>query len=442
MREWMAQCRFVFNTGGRRVTRWLDCPQVALIGQDRLWQEIRSELRALDTLSTDLRRDNDWLRDGPSVIQQDVIRWQLRPAFDKWLDPTLPARRPRTKRAKGGGSFHLRRPTLGRCRQLNARWHAIAVPKVDGLVKFRRHRPLPDDLSSATVSVTPDGRWWVSFTSTPDPTPRSSTGRVVGIDRGVRHTITVHDGTHGWHQSITDSTDRARCKREQQRMGRLQRQAARRRSPTCNQPPSRGWRDTQVRIARLRSAQARRRRDWVEQTTAQLVRHADVIVLEDLRTANMTRSARGTPDRPGRNVKVKQSLNRAIQTSVWALFARRLADKADAAGVTVIRIDPRNTSRTCAACDHTDPHSRQQHRFSCTQCGHHDDADINAAINIRRQGMSSLPNGTPNRVQKPDTEPAPTRLRTTGATRSENPTRESEGQSGPAASRQTSRQAA
>ena len=77
--------------------------------------------------------------------------------------------------------------------------------------------------------------------------------------------------------------------------------------------------------------------------------------------------------------------------SSWAFYQLRqfIEYKARAAGVQVIYVDPRNTSRTCSKCGHVDKKSRKdQEHFVCTACGHALNADINAALNIARRGAA------------------------------------------------------
>ena len=106
----------------------------------------------------------------------------------------------------------------------------------------------------------------------------------------------------------------------------------------------------------------------------------DVIRVEDLKIRNMTRSAKGTVERPGRGVRAKAGLNRGISRSGWGLLVRRLEDKAPG---RVEKINPAFTSQRCSACGHVDGRSREsQARFRCTACGYAGNADVNAARNI------------------------------------------------------------
>ncbi|GEL16491.1 RNA-guided endonuclease InsQ/TnpB family protein [Pseudonocardia asaccharolytica] len=139
-------------------------------------------------------------------------------------------------------------------------------------------------------------------------------------------------------------------------------------------------RKARQRLARLHARNADRRRDFVEKASTELAWRFDRIRIEDLRIKNMTRSARGTVERPGRNVAAKAALNRSILAGGWGLFLRRLQDKAPG---RVEKINPAYTSQTCSACGHIARESREsQALFCCVACGHAEHADVNAAKNI------------------------------------------------------------
>ena len=105
-----------------------------------------------------------------------------------------------------------------------------------------------------------------------------------------------------------------------------------------------------------------------------------MVRVEDLQISNMTRSAKGTRENPGRNVRQKAGLNRGILGSGWGLLVRRLTDKAPG---RVEKIKPHYTSQRCSACGRVDRESREsQPRFVCTACGFACNADVNAAVNI------------------------------------------------------------
>jgi len=128
------------------------------------------------------------------------------------------------------------------------------------------------------------------------------------------------------------------------------------------------------------------RRNWQHHTSRQPANGAGTIVIEDLETSRMTRSARGTAERPGRNVRAKAGLNREIPATGRGNLRRMPEYKA----LRVIAVDPRHTSRTCAACGHVDARSQRARAFECVACGLADHADLNAVRNIGRRGPALL----------------------------------------------------
>jgi transposase len=133
-------------------------------------------------------------------------------------------------------------------------------------------------------------------------------------------------------------------------------------------------------VARLKAREADVRKDWYEKISTDLARRFDVIRVEDLKIGNMTRSARGTAGKSGRNVAQKAGLNRGILASGWGLMVRRLEEKAPG---RVEKIRPAYTSQRCSACGHVAAESREsQALFACVACGFACNADVNAARNI------------------------------------------------------------
>jgi transposase len=163
-------------------------------------------------------------------------------------------------------------------------------------------------------------------------------------------------------------------KTEAKRLLRLQRRLARAKRGSNRR------RRVKTAIGRLKARQIDRRKDWVAQTSTCLASGFDVIRVEDLKIKNMVRSARGTVEVPGRNVRAKAGLNRSIHAAGWGQLVARLADKAPG---RVEKIDPAYTSQTCNACGHRARENREsQAVFRCRACGHTDHADVNAAKNI------------------------------------------------------------
>jgi putative transposase len=145
-------------------------------------------------------------------------------------------------------------------------------------------------------------------------------------------------------------------------------------------------RRTIAEIARLRARQARRRADFTHKLTTDLAQRHGWVGIEDLRVTGMTRSARGTFEQPGRSVRAKAGLNRAVLDNTPGERRRQLAYKAPRFGSELWLVPPQATSQTCAKCGHRDPASRPGcgRLFACTGCGHQAHADANAARNIEQ----------------------------------------------------------
>ncbi|HJW58386.1 MAG TPA: transposase, partial [Actinomycetota bacterium] len=124
--------------------------------------------------------------------------------------------------------------------------------------------------------------------------------------------------------------------------------------------------------------------DFTHKLTTDLAKNHGWVAIEDLRAKAMTKSATGTRERPGRNVRAKAGLNRAVLDNAPYERQRQLAYKAPRFGSELRLVRPAFTSQTCSACGVRDPESRPGcgRMFACTACGHVEHADLNAARNI------------------------------------------------------------
>jgi putative transposase len=105
----------------------------------------------------------------------------------------------------------------------------------------------------------------------------------------------------------------------------------------------------------------------------------------------MSKSAAGSTEAPGRHVRAKAGLNRAILDQGWFEFRRQLDYKLAWNGGHLIAVPPQNSSRTCPTCGHVSKENRRtQARFECAECGFEGNADLVGAINILRAGHARL----------------------------------------------------
>jgi putative transposase len=314
---------------------------------------------------TAARAGHPWLAAGSQTVQQQALR-DFAQAMAAFFDPANPVGRPSWRKAGRDEGFRI----VGRGRQWEVRRVSrhvgqVRVPKA-GWVRFRWSRAVPPGAKSYRVTMDRAGRWHVAFAVIPDPVPAPGNGRAVGVDRGVVVSAALSTGELLHAPGLTG--------RERIRLRRLQRRLA------CAGRGSNRRRRVRHAVARLRARETDRRKDWAEKVSTGIARRFDVIRVENLQVKNMTRSAKGTWENPGRNVRAKAGLNRGILGSGWGLLVGRLQDKAPG---RVEKIKPHYTSQRCSACGQVDRDSRQsQAVFRCTACGFAGHADVNAARNI------------------------------------------------------------
>ncbi|TYC14454.1 IS200/IS605 family element transposase accessory protein TnpB [Actinomadura syzygii] len=311
--------------------------------------------------------------------QQATLR-RLDKAFAAFFRRLKAGQRTGFPRFKGRGWFDsVTWPRDGDgCRWNSQPQHpATAFVRLQGVghVRVHRHRPVHGVVK--TISVKREGRRWFVILSCDDvpAQPLPETGAAAGIDMGVASLATTSDGEH--------LSNPRHLRTSAERLARAQRDLARKRRGSARR------RKAVARVAALHAKVRRQRLDGAHKAALTLVRAYDVIAHEDLRITNMTRSASGTAEEPGRNVAQKSGLNRSILDAGWGVFLRVLAHKAESAGRELIAVNPANTSRTCSHCGHCAKENRvTQAEFACTACGHTAHADVNAAINILRAGLA------------------------------------------------------
>ena len=315
---------------------------------------------------TEARAEHAWLAAGSQMVQQQALR-DFAAAMAAFFDPHNPARRPTWRKAGRSEGFRIvgRRGRQWDVRRLSRKTGEVWVPKA-GWVRFRWSRPVPPGARSYRVTRDRAGRWHVAFAPIPEPVPAPGNGQAVGVDQGVAVSAALSTGELLRALGLT-ARERAHLRRLERKLARAKRGSNRRGR-------------VRLALARLRARERDRRKDWAEKASTGIARRFDLIRVEDLKINNMTRSAKGTPQDPGRNVRAKAGLNRGILRSGWGLLVRRLEEKAPG---RVEKIRPAFTSQRCSACGQVDPKSREsQAVFRCTACGYACHADVNAARNI------------------------------------------------------------
>ncbi len=352
----------------------------------------RRNLAAADAAIRQGRKDLPWLGVLPAQAAQAVLKTYFRAWVNCWEG--------RADAPNFKGRFHSRMAIdipQGRDLQivrLNRRWGRMWAPKI-GHVRFRWTKDLPvgkntdkdNRITGARLVKEADG-WHVVFRVQADvPEPAEHTGPTVGIDRGITKPLALSDGTFRDHGPWLS-------KGEAERLRRLQKSKERkRRTRKPGEKNSRRLTRTYDQIAQLRATAKRRAIDWQHKTTTSIAETFSRIGVEDLAIRNMVKSAKGTVEAPGRCVRQKAGLNRAIAGEAWGRTVTMLEYKAAQRGGIVVKVPAPNTSRRCSACGFTTPGNREtQARFVCKadSCGYEDNADTNAGRNIDHAAGSAV----------------------------------------------------
>lgn len=309
-----------------------------------------------------------WLKESSSQPLQQSLK-DLERGYKNFFQKR--AAFPRFK--KRGQNDAFRYPQGVKLDQANNR---ISLPKL-GWVRYRNSREIIGEVKNVTVSQS-CGKWYVSIqTEYEVADPVHNAESMVGLDAGVTKLATLSDGTV--YQPVNS------FKSGQRKLATLQRQLSRKVKFSAN------WHKQKRKIQRQHSHIANTRRDYLHKVTSEISKNHAMIVIEDLKVSNMSKSAKGTAEQPGRNVRAKSGLNRSILDQGWYEMRRQLEYKQLWRGGQVLAIPPAYTSQRCACCGHTAKDNRQsQSKFECRICGYTANADINGARNILAAGHAVL----------------------------------------------------
>ncbi|MFU5322046.1 RNA-guided endonuclease InsQ/TnpB family protein [Pseudomonas aeruginosa] len=356
MRRFAGSCRFVFNK--------------ALALQKERYEQGEKKLAyaGLCKKLTAWRNgpETPWLKDAPVHPLQQTLK-DLERAYSNFFAKR--ADLPCFKKKGQRDSFRYPDPKQIKLDQANSR---IFLPKL-GWLRYRNSRDVLGELRNVTVSLS-GGKWFVSIQTAREieqPVPQA-TGSV-GIDMGIARFATLSDGTF--------YTPLNSFKRHETALRKAQQSMSRKTKFSNN------WKKAKTRVQKVHSCIGNARRDYLHKTTTTISQNHAMVCIEDLQVRNMSKSAAGTAEAPGRNVRVKSGLNKAILDQGWFEFRRQLDYKLAWNGGYLIAVPPQNTSRTCPCCGHVSANNRQtQARFECVECGFEENADVVGAINILRAG--------------------------------------------------------
>jgi putative transposase len=360
MRCYAGACRFVFNKALALQKANYDIGG-KFIGYVDMAKQLTAWRNGTET---------PWLKDAPVHPLQHALK-DLDRAYKNVF--TKRAHFPRFKKKGQSDSFRYPDPKQIKLDQANSR---IFLPKL-GWIRYRNSRDVLGVVRNVTVSGK-QCKWFVSIQTEREVELQvHPSTAIVGIDMGIARFATLSDGRY--LEPLNS------FKRHEQALAKAQRALSRK------QKFSHNWKKTKAKVQKIHARVGNARRDYLHKATTTISQNHATVCIEDLQVRNLSKSASGTTETPGKNVSAKSGLNKAILDQGWFEFRRQLEYKLAWNGGQLIVVPPRNTSRTCPCCGHVAKENRvSQARFACVACGFEENADRVGAINVLRAGHARL----------------------------------------------------
>lgn len=317
---------------------------------------------------TEWRHDTQtpWLKEAPVHPLQCALK-DLDRAYQNFF-----AKRAGFPRFKCKGRSERFRYPAAQQFKIDAQHSRLFLPKL-GWLRYRNSRDILGKAKNITVSQS-CGKWYASIqTEREVKEPIVGATTAIGIDLGVARFATLSDGS--FYAPLNS------FKKHEMRLRRYQRAMSRKIKFSKN------WQKAKAKVRRIHSCIGNARRDYLHKTSTTISQNHAMVCIEDLSVRNLSKSAKGSKDAPGRHVRAKSTLNKSILDQGWFEFRRQLHYKLDWAGGLFIAVPPLNTSRTCPICNHVSADNRRtQAHFECVECGYHNNADVVGAINVLARG--------------------------------------------------------
>jgi len=314
--------------------------------------------------------ETPWLSEAPCHSLQHALK-DLDRAYKNFFAGR--AEFPRFKKKGDRSSFRYPDPQQIKLDQTNSR---IFLPKL-GWVRYRKSREVVGELRN--VSISGNGtKWFVSIqTEREVKRPLHTSTTSIGIDVGIARFATLSNGDY-----IAPLNS---FKKHQQRLAKYQRRMSRKVKFSKN------WKKAKSKVQKVHTDITNVRKDYLHKTSTTISKNHALVCVEDLQVRNMSKSASGTSEQPGRQVKQKSGLNRSILDQGWGIFRSQLEYKLEWNGGMLVAVPPQNTSLTCPNCDYISKENRKsQAQFECMSCKYQNHADVVGAINVLERGHRLL----------------------------------------------------
>ena len=312
---------------------------------------------------TALKKELPWLREADSTALQSSLR-ALDMAFQNFFRRCKKGGNPGFPRFKSKHDHCQSYTTKQNQKTIKVFDNRVQLPKL-GLVKCRVSRPVQGRILNASVELSASGKYFVSICCTDvQPAPLEKTGRTVGLDMGLTDFAVSSEGIRYENPKY--------LARSLRRLARLQRQLSRKTKGSRRRDKARRL------VARLHEHVRNQREDAQQKLSTRLVLDYDVICLEDLAVQNMEKN---------------RHLARAIADVSWSAFRRMLEYKCRMGGKKLVVVDRfYPSSQLCSACGYRNEQVKNlaMRKWTCPECGQPHDRDINAAVNIKNEGLRLL----------------------------------------------------
>ncbi|AFZ52522.1 RNA-guided endonuclease TnpB family protein [Cyanobacterium aponinum UTEX 3222] len=243
----------------------------------------------------------------------------------------------------------------------------LKIPQL-GLVKAVIHRIFEGEIKTVTVSKTPTGKYYASILfDTKQTFPEVTiTGKVCGIDLGIKDFAIVHDG-----RKTSKYANPRHIKKHEKNLARKQQKLARKKKGSKNREKARKL------VAKVHERISNARQDFLHKLSRKIVNNNQVVVIEQLNIKGMVRN---------------HNLAKAISDVGWGTLINFLDYKLKQKGGLLVEIDrwfP--SSKTCSHCHYQMSEMPLEIReWTCPSCGSHHDRDENASKNIRAEGIRKI----------------------------------------------------
>jgi len=308
----------------------------------------------------ELKKECEWLKEVNSQsLQQSIQNMDI--AFKKFFKG---AGFPKFKKKSNGGSFSVPQNVI-------VENGLLVIPKFKEGIDIVLHRPIKGTIKSATISVTPTGKYFASIlVDTNEIIPQKAIineSTTIGADLGIKTFLVTSDGL--------EIENPKHLRKAQSKLKYTQRKYSK----------NKGKR-TKKRLALLHEKVVNKRKDFLHKTSTKLIRENQTICLEDLAVKNMVKN---------------HNLAQAISDVSWSTFVTMLEYKADWYGKNILRIGRfAPSSKTCSNCGNINKELTLKDReWTCSKCNSVLDRDKNASINIKSFALKNYLSGTDRKNQ-------------------------------------------